>query len=136
MRYSVTLYFPYTISLRSPPRYPIRVIPTRLFCTMNSLIRRGEFFLCATMNRLSDPSEIRALESKGEFQRPAICSVSVTIGIDRSILLRTAKAASLFDSKKDRQLRCWARPLAARQLSATVTSCLRPAGPLNRPGVQ
>jgi len=36
------------------------------------------------MNRLGDPLEIRALESKGEFRRSTICSVSVTIGIDRA----------------------------------------------------
>jgi hypothetical protein len=36
-------------------------------------------------NRLSDPSEICALEYKGEFRRLGICSVSATIGIDRSI---------------------------------------------------
>jgi len=36
-------------------------------------------------NRLSDPSEISALEFKGEFRRFRICSVSTTIGIDRLI---------------------------------------------------
>jgi len=37
-------------------------------------------------NRLADPSEICALDSKHEFRRPAICSVADTIGIDRPIL--------------------------------------------------
>jgi len=37
-------------------------------------------------NRLTDPSEIRALDFKHEFRRSAICSVSDTIGIDRPIL--------------------------------------------------
>ncbi|ESW87697.1 hypothetical protein X772_11580 [Mesorhizobium sp. LSJC280B00] len=36
-------------------------------------------------NRLPDPSEICALEFKGEFRRFKICSVSATIGIDWSI---------------------------------------------------
>jgi len=34
-----------------------------------------------------DPSEILALEFKGEFRRSAICSVSQTIDIDWSIFL-------------------------------------------------
>jgi len=37
-------------------------------------------------NRLSDPSEIRALDFKHEFRRSAIYSVSDIIGIDRPIL--------------------------------------------------
>jgi hypothetical protein len=36
-------------------------------------------------NRLPDPSEIFALEFKGEFRRFKISSVSATIGIDLSI---------------------------------------------------
>jgi hypothetical protein len=36
-------------------------------------------------DRFPDPSEIRALDLKGEFLRFAICPVSATIGIDRSI---------------------------------------------------
>jgi hypothetical protein len=43
------------------------------------------FFPLTPKNRPVDPSEIRALEFKGEFRRSAICSVSGTIGIDRSI---------------------------------------------------
>src|SRR5258705_4981909 len=38
-------------------------------------------------NRIPDPSEIFALEFKGEFRRSAICSVSQTIDIDWSIIL-------------------------------------------------
>jgi hypothetical protein len=34
-------------------------------------------------NRLPDPSEICALEFKGEFRRFKICPVSATIDIDR-----------------------------------------------------
>ena len=37
-------------------------------------------------NRLPDPSEICALEFKGEFRRFEICPISGTIDIDRSIL--------------------------------------------------
>ena len=35
----------------------------------NALIWRHKFFLCTTKNRLSDPSEILALDFKGEFRR-------------------------------------------------------------------
>jgi hypothetical protein len=41
-------------------------------------------FSRTTKNRLADPSEICALEFKGEFRRFGICSVSATIGTDRS----------------------------------------------------
>jgi hypothetical protein len=44
-----------------------------------------QFFPLTAKNRPGDPSEIRALEFKGEFRRSAICSISGTIGIDRSI---------------------------------------------------
>jgi len=37
-------------------------------------------------NRLPDPSEICALEFKGEFRRFGIGAVSATIGIDQLIL--------------------------------------------------
>jgi hypothetical protein len=42
-------------------------------------------FLHAVKNRLADPSEIFALEFKGEFRQIGICSVSTIIGIDWSI---------------------------------------------------
>jgi len=45
-----------------------------------------KFFLCLMKNRLADPSEIHAFDFKGEFRRSAICSLPVTIGIDRPIL--------------------------------------------------
>jgi hypothetical protein len=44
-----------------------------------------KFFLCATKSRLTDPSEICTLDFKAEFRRSAICSVSATIDIARSI---------------------------------------------------
>jgi len=44
-----------------------------------------KFFLRIAKNRLTDPSEIRALDFKDEFRRFATCSVSTTIGIDQSI---------------------------------------------------
>jgi hypothetical protein len=37
-------------------------------------------------NRLTDPSEIFALDLKGKFRRFKICPVSATIGTDWSIL--------------------------------------------------
>jgi len=38
-----------------------------------------------TKSRLADPSEICALDFKHQFRRSTICSVSATIGINRSI---------------------------------------------------
>ena len=52
----------------------------------NALNFQRKFFLCATKNRLTDPSEIRAFDFKHEFRRSAIYSVSDIIGIDRPIL--------------------------------------------------
>jgi predicted DNA-binding transcriptional regulator AlpA len=49
------------------------------------LIRQIKFFRRSTKSRLAEPSEICALDFKHEFRRSAICSVSRTIGIDRSI---------------------------------------------------
>jgi hypothetical protein len=51
----------------------------------NALTRQRKFFLHTVENRLYDPSEICALDFKREFLRSAICSVSATVGIDRSI---------------------------------------------------
>jgi hypothetical protein len=45
-------------------------------------------------HRLSDPSEICALEFKGEFRRFGICTVSATIGIDRLIFDAAFPASS------------------------------------------
>src|SRR5437899_10924215 len=46
-----------------------------------------QIFPLTTKNRIPDPSEILALEFKGEFRRSEICSVSQTIDIDWSIFL-------------------------------------------------
>ena len=51
----------------------------------NALNFQRKFFMCATKNRLTDPSENRALDFKHEFGRAAVCSVSATIANDRSI---------------------------------------------------
>jgi hypothetical protein len=51
----------------------------------NALISRSKFFLRTTKNRLLNPSEIRALEFKGEIRRLGSYSVSATIGSDRKI---------------------------------------------------
>jgi hypothetical protein len=53
----------------------------------NALNSQRKFFLYAMKNRLPDPSEICALDFKREFRRSAVCSVSETIYIDRSIFL-------------------------------------------------
>jgi hypothetical protein len=51
----------------------------------NALNSVHKFFLHTMKNRLPDPSEICALEFKGEFRRFKICLVLATIGIDWSI---------------------------------------------------
>ncbi|MCA6107464.1 hypothetical protein [Bradyrhizobium cenepequi] len=51
----------------------------------NALIFQRKSFLCAMKNRLASPSENRALGFKREFGRFAVCPVSATIGINRSI---------------------------------------------------
>jgi hypothetical protein len=51
-----------------------------------------KYFLHTTKNRLSHPSEISALEFKGEFCRYRICSVSAIIGIHQSIFLNSSIA--------------------------------------------
>jgi hypothetical protein len=51
----------------------------------------AKIFLRTTKNRLVDPSEICALEFKGEIRRLGVCSVSATIGIDRSIFSPKAR---------------------------------------------
>jgi hypothetical protein len=51
----------------------------------NVLICQRKFFPDRPKNRIPDPSEICALELKGEFRRSAMGSVSETIDIDRPI---------------------------------------------------
>jgi hypothetical protein len=51
----------------------------------NALIFQCKFFRRKAENRLPDPSEICALDFKGEFRRFGICTVSPTIGINWSI---------------------------------------------------
>jgi hypothetical protein len=50
----------------------------------NALNFHRKFFLHAVKDRLTDSSENCALDFKREFQRFKICSISATIGIDRS----------------------------------------------------
>lgn len=59
----------------------------------NALYSKRKFFLHTTKNRLSDPSKICALDFKHEFRRFAICSVSATIGNDRSTFSRLIENA-------------------------------------------
>jgi hypothetical protein len=51
----------------------------------NALIPRHKLSPHTTKNRLPDPSETCDLESKGQFLRFGIFSVSAPIGIDRTI---------------------------------------------------
>jgi hypothetical protein len=60
-------------------------------CHGNALTFQRKFFLLATKNRLADPSKNHALDFKHEFGRSAVCSVSATIGINRSILADSAR---------------------------------------------
>jgi hypothetical protein len=66
----------------------------------NALNFRRKFFLYAMKNRLADPSEICALDFNHEFGRSAVCSVSATIGIDRSILADSARTTGWTGSRK------------------------------------
>jgi hypothetical protein len=52
-------------------------------------------------NRLPDPSEICALEFKGEFRRFEICAVSATIGINPLTPRSQHRASS--SAQKDRR---------------------------------
>jgi hypothetical protein len=69
----------------------------------NALIQQRKSFLHTVENRLCDPSEICALEFKGEFRRFRVCSVSATIGIDQSILTAAATIYCPLSSGKYRQ---------------------------------
>jgi hypothetical protein len=51
------------------------------------LTQHSKFFPRTTKNRLPDPSKICAFDFKGKFGRFGICSVSATIGINRSIFV-------------------------------------------------
>lgn len=51
----------------------------------NALDFRHNLFLRTKKNRLTDPSEIRALDFIRKFRRSVISSVSATTGINRSI---------------------------------------------------
>jgi hypothetical protein len=64
-------------------------------------------------NRLADPSEICALEFKGEFRRFGICSVSATIDIDRSIFKICGDSGVIALAKKDRRPRTCRADLGA-----------------------
>jgi hypothetical protein len=57
-------------------------------------------------NRLPEPSEICALELKGEFRRFGICSVSATIGINWSISEICGESSVSAWPEKDRQQSC------------------------------
>jgi hypothetical protein len=74
-------YFPPELSSLSHTRHSHSII----LSDRNALNSVHKFFLPTMKNRLPDPSEICALEFKGEFRRFKICSVSATIGIDWSI---------------------------------------------------
>jgi hypothetical protein len=57
-----------------------------IFGYHKTLIWRDKFLRGTVKHRLRDPSEIRALDFKGEFRRSAICSPSATIAINGSII--------------------------------------------------
>jgi len=67
-----------------------------------ALIYRCKYFLRLMKNRPPDPSEISALEFKGEFRRFKIFSVSTTIDIDRPIFKTSRENGGVAFAKKDR----------------------------------
>jgi hypothetical protein len=69
----------------------------------NALIFQCKFFLRTTKNRLTDPSEIRALEFKGKFRRFGNLSVSTTIATDWTIFRFPGTRAFEVASEKHRQ---------------------------------
>ena len=76
----------------SIPEYPLvrpRHSHSILSTHRNALIYKRKFFLRTLEHRAPDPSEIFALEFKGTIGRFEICLVSATIGIDRSIFLKS-----------------------------------------------
>ena len=70
----------YPILLHGAPPHSHSII----FVRDNALKSRRKRFLHTTKNRLCDPSEICALDSKDEFPPFEVCSVSATIDINRS----------------------------------------------------
>lgn len=68
-----------------------------------------KLFLRMMNNRLPDPSETRALEFKGEFRRFGICSISTTIGINRSISSSTASDGTTPATSKMTVIACLRR---------------------------
>jgi hypothetical protein len=77
-----------------------------IFGYHKTLIRRDKFLRGTVKHRLRDPSDIRALDFKGEFRRSAICSPSATIAnqwVDYSTA--TTPAQHPLNGKKYRQPR-------------------------------
>ena len=73
---------------RTCPRHPVAQHLDRdkhNECDYGGDSSKAHFFPYTLKHRALKPSEIRALDFKGEFRRSAICSVSATIGINRSI---------------------------------------------------
>jgi hypothetical protein len=68
-----------------------------------ALIQRRKCSPPMTKNRLLGPSEIRALEFKGEFRRFRFRSVPATIDNDQSISQNPRKQCAIGLAKKDRQ---------------------------------
>jgi hypothetical protein len=118
---AVSSYRSRTLRL-SIPRPPIAAFSTPphshsiVLSDDNALIFQRKFFPRTMKNRLPSPSEIRAYDFKRQFRRFEICSVSATIGIDRSIFRVFTRAIGSPQSKKDRQ---------GPALSAGVSSSLR-----------
>jgi hypothetical protein len=77
----------------------------------SALIFQRKFFQHTTKSRLADPSEISALEFKGEFRRFRIHSVSRTIGINRSIFSKSAARAAVLLAPKKTVSRSNASPM-------------------------
>jgi hypothetical protein len=102
----------YPMLLHSTLRHSHSIVSTH----RNALILCRKFFPCAAKDRLADPSEIRALDFKQEFRRSAICSVSATIGVDRSIFSVRRYAPPSTRRQKNRQ-HCLPRRFSVRASS-------------------
>jgi hypothetical protein len=83
------LFFPWLFPSKALQRSYTPHSHSIILCRGNALDFQRKFFLRTTKNRLADPSENCALDFKREFRRSAICSMSATIGIDRSIFLNS-----------------------------------------------
>ena len=83
-----------------------------------SIYLAAQIFRRRTKNRLADPSEICALDFKQQLRRSTICSVSATIGINRSIFSDSRRPSHTGGSQKRPSRWCLPPESVARFKSA------------------